>query len=673
MDFSRKRRSPTSLWQRPRRATPRRLALIPLTEEMPAGTFVMAGLIWFVLFAIAVIFFQSRSSHEAIAMPPGGYDDGGRFSRRFVSAGASPQETVLPTDSLRDPRTVLGTAVTIAMNRMTTFSLAIDERDRQLSLRGSMKAVSTEGWGSGLFGRQAMFLGEGARSPTNADLWSNFDGTPWGLPNGWHRAAFQDSRAWEPKFAITSCPGPSCPDLTAAAGQITQKGSPDNQDSPLIEASETPVGGSSVDRPTAQERWMRITYDPSPPSVAPPVLGLLCDSRLPATPSSFLLACDSIATGTGSWGLSLLYDALEAELYSDWWSLGLDVGSGFQVVVSNALPNLLDQFGVDQIRTTQAREGLQAIGKSASDKVLKDTIMTPDTDFFAGITSHGPGSAYLVGVTSQGLAAGYEITSGQFGAQVIAFTAGGQVQIAGALIYQSGDLGFGYSWSPDGGALIGRYKRDAFDLAIALAGSDVRVGLSYAPKVGPTVQASWSGAKGFEIAIAASFKLDTTGHGPMFELFDSGSSMELPLGPSPSRLSLSPPSPSDGPSSPYVDFTWSPPAAAPATPPTPSSGTGATLVVRACVVAEGVETCRPEDPILPLRILVDGTAMTSNVGEIPVSPGHHLVVIPVEAVPQGLAPLRGLSCDLTVPLSTVGTCELPFRREGGPFVKVPED
>ena len=82
---------------------------------------------------------------------------------------------------------------------------------------------------------------------------------------------------------------------------------------------------------------------------------------------------------------------------------------------------------------------------------------------------------------------------------------------------------------------------------------------------------------------------------------------------------------------------------------------------------KSAETCLPEDAPLALPILVDGASMALKAGEIPVSPGRHLVVVPPASVPQGLTPLRGLSCNLTVPVSTAGTCELPFRREIGPF------
>jgi hypothetical protein len=665
MNLNRNGRSLTPAWRGSSKTSPRRLALIPQTLVSFATGF----------FATAVIWLPSTpfTQHETVsAIAFGGYDGGAISSQRPVPGGVNPDVTVSP-DSLVDTRAVLGTAAMTARSGappfspsrvFPTLSLQHDENESQLSVRGLMKAVSAGALGRGIFGVPAMFRREASRTMINEDLWSNFYGIAWGLPNEWHPATFREKIRRDVGVLNMSCPGPSCPDLATAAGQTTQGESPETEDPPSVESSEPPASGKTVRRASAEERWIEVTYDPSPPSVASPVLSLFCDSHLPATPSSFLLACDTVRAGTGSWGLSFQYDALGGELYSDSWNLSVDIGSGFQVVVASELPNLLDQFGVNQIRNTntQARQGLQAIGKSASLEVLKDAI-APTTGFFAGITSQGPASAYLLGITSQGLAGGYEITSGQFGAQVTAIAAAGQVQIAGSLIFQTGDLGFGYSWSTDGGALIGRFKRDPFDLTIALASSDVQVGLSYAPENGPTVQASWSGSKGFEIAIAASFKLSLGegGHGPILEPFDSGSSMELPLGPA--NLVLSPPSPSDGPSSPSIDFKWPLPGPAqPVKPSTPSPGAGATLVVRTCVVAEGVDTCRPEDAILPLKILVDGTSMTLKVGEIPVSPGRHLVVVPAEAVPQGLTPLRGLNCDLTIPASTVGTCELPFRR-----------
>ena len=613
-----------------------------------------------VSFAIGVMLSPSPFFIQNRATPaiPYDSDDGGFDSFRHLGPVGRWAGVTLPPDSLGNNRTFSESATVTGMrwawllSRATVFPkilfLASYEREGQLSIRGLTKTTSEGGRGRGIFGPQGMLLEDGSLTSTHVDLRRNNVGIDRVAPDSRYLTPFQAKAPRDLKSANMECPGPRCPDLPVVVVQKPQKDSSQDEDP-----------ASPGDSPSTHAGSMEITYDASPPSVAPPALGALCDARLPATPPPILVACGALNTAmTGNWAVSFQYGTLEGSLNSDDWHVGVDIGSGFHVVVGGALPDLLDEFGIDQIRGTSgpAREGLRMIGTSASLQVLKEAT-TPIAQFFAGITYQGPAAGYFAGMTSQGPAGGVMFTSGQFGGQVTATTADGQVQLAGALSYRAGDFRLGYTWGTDGSGLIGRFKRDPFDFAIQI-GSDIAVGLSYTPEGGPTVQASWSGTNGLEIALAASFKISFGPTGLTLEPFNP--SVTLPLGRG--TLVLTPASPSDGPSPPSVDFELSLPA--PASPPDPTSG--AMLIVRTCVVTEREAACGPEDSSLVLQVFVDGTPARSAAKGIPVSPGHHVVTVPSEAVPQLLVSLSGLRCDLTIPTSAVGTCELLFRQVGTP-------
>lgn len=646
-----------------------RSALIPPTGEVSAAVLVAAGLAWFVSFSIAVMLFASPFSaqHGTIsAFAFSGRDVRIGSPPRFVSDVRNAGGTGSPADGLRD---ALATAIRrdVLLSPWTVFSilsLASDAGERQPSVRGLLKTASAGDWNRGFLGLLGMFpwgaTGTLINKGVGSELWAT-----WGVPHDWPPATLQEMIRWDLKSSPTECLKTRCPDLTLRIGETLQKESSQTPNASSEEDSEDAAPGRTAGSPSTRAGSMEITYDPSPPSVAAPTLALFCEKRLPGTPPPFLVACDTLNDGTaGSWGVSFQYSTLEGALASDQWNLSVDIGSGLHVVVASALPDLLDEFGINQIRNSnlQTHQGLQSIGTSASQQVLKDSI-TPTGQFFAGITSRGSAGGYFAGITSLGPAAGFEITSGQFGGQVTAIAAGGQVQLGGTLLYQAGDLGFGYTWGTDGSGLIARWTRDPFDLAIALVSSDVQIGLSYTPHGGPTLQASWSGAKGFELALVAEFKisLGPASHGPVLE--GSEPSVELPLGRG--NLVLTSASPSTGPSPPSVDFQWSMPAPAqPASPPVPAAF-GAKLIVRGCVVTEGKDACGPGDSMLPLKVLVDGTLTISTGEEIPISPGRHQVRVPAEAVPPLLVPVRGLKCDLTIPDLASGICDLPFRQGSG--------
>lgn len=605
-----------------------------------------------VSFAIGVMLSPSPSSIQNEAtpvIPYDGHDRGLESLGRFAPVGGRAGGT---------PAAVMGMRWASLLSGATVFPIlspAIYSRVGQLLIPGLTKTAIEAGPGIGIFGPQALLPEDGSEIPTSVGLWRS-DGESNGIVRlGWPLTTFEETPK-DLKSASGECPGKSCPDVAAPAGQDDEGDSSEGEDS-----------ASSRDAPSTQPGSMEITYDPSPPSVASPALGGLCDARLLAfTPPPFLVACGASTTLlTGDWSASFEYGKVEGSLDSSDWHVRVDIGSGFHVFVGSAVPDLLDEFGINQIRGTTgpARTGLQSIGTSASAQVLKNAI-TPTEQFFAGITSRGPAWGYFAGMTPDGPAGGVMLTSGQFGAQLTATTPGGQVQLAGALTFQTGDFSLGYTWGTDGSGLIGRFKRDPFDVAIALIGSDVAVGFSYTPDAGPTVQASWSGTNGLEIAAVASYKISLGATGLVLEPVDRA--VTLPLGKG--TLVLTPASPPDGPSPPSVNFER-PLQAPPASPPAPASG--ATLIVRACVATEGKTACGREDSPLGLQVLVDGRSVTPAAQGIPVAPGLHVVTVPSTAVPPRLVPLRGLRCDLAIPAASVGTCELPFRWVGTPDMNPP--
>lgn len=541
------------------------------------------------------------------------------------------------------------------------LSLARFAREAQLSVRGLTKTTSELGPGRSFFELQARFPTDG-----NADSWSGNEGGTWVLPYDWPLATFPElTKSWDLKSPITVCFRTRCPDLAITVGEPLQRESSQTEESSSDSSDSSEENSGTVapakpgSTPSAEERWVEITYDPLPATVGAPTLALFCDKRLPAIPSSLLVACGATRSGTGNLGFSFQYSPLEGLIDSNGWHMSLDVGSGLRVAVASSLPDPLEAFGIDKTWgiDLQTRTGL--LGTSPSLDVLKQATTPIGGDFFAGITSEGPTSGFFAGFTSQGPAGGVQFTSGQFGGSAVTVLSGGQVQLAGALTYRAGDLTLGYTWRPDGSGLIGRFTRDPLDLTLFLAGSDIQLGLSYTPERGPTVQASWSATKGFEIAVAAEFKLSLGG--PVFEA--SEPSVELPLGRG--NLVITPSSPWDGPAPPSADVKLPLPAPAqPAAPSTPASG--ATLIVRTCVVTEGKTACQPGDSALPLKASLDGTSVVSTGAEIPVSPGYHIVTVLSEAVPPRLVPVRGLRCDLTISARAVGICDLPFRQSGYP-------
>lgn len=621
-----------------------------------------------VSFAIGTVVFPPAliGGETSFGMPSVGGDGGLDVLRRLV--GVSPWETVaLVVKGLALQGNVMMTGIrppplshpaVLPILPLTTYARAVP------SILDSEKTAYLVGRARGISGPQAMFW-EASRA-RGIDSWSDNVRTTWAMPDDWRPTILQGMDPWDLRRVSERCPGSNCPSFGITAARTPPEQSFQGEGTLPEADSGTPASGKVVNSPDTEPGWMELTYESSPGSVAAPTLSLICDKRLPATPSSLLLACDTSNAATGLWGLSFQYSTLEGSLDSSGWNVGLDVGSGFHVTVASALPDLLDGFGVDQTRgiDIRTRGDLQMAGTSASRQVLQQATL-PIAELFTGITFQGPTGGGFAGITSRGPAGGIMFTSGQVGGQATALFSAGQVQIAGALIVQAGDLRLGYTWGPDGSGLVGRFKRDPLDLAISLGGSDVQVGLSYTPKGAPTVEASWSGTKGFAIALAAEFKisLGTNDHGAILDASESQPPVTLSTGKG--TLILTPPSPADGPSPPSIDLKLPLPAPAqPAARPTPASG--AALIVRACVNTEETGVCEPGDATFPLQVLLDGTSVMSTGGEITIAPGHHLVTVPMQAVPPLLVPLRGLKCELTIPASAIATCELPFRRFGVP-------
>jgi hypothetical protein len=463
-------------------------------------------------------------------------------------------------------------------------SLASDELAARPSVRGVAKTTSEARRKGDLFGLQAMILGDDRGTPADADiwridLWRNPDGTAGVVPYDWQLRTSSKLFSWDFKSAIPGCSGTGCPDLDPRAGTPPQGEASQPEDSSSEEDSTTTSPARTGRSPSTETGWLEITYDPSSTSVGAPTLGgastltLLCNNRLLATPSSILVACEAANTGmTGTLGMSFQHSTLEGAIDSSGWHVSLDVGSGLHVAVASSLPDPLSAFGIDKTWgiDVKTREGL--IGTPASLEVLKQatTPNLPIGDFFAGVTSQGPASGFFVGITSQGPAAGAQFTSGPFGASAVALFSGGQVQAAGALTLRAGDLSFGYTVGPDGPGLVGRLTRDPLDLTVFLTSADTQVGLSYTPQGGPTLQASWSGAKGFEIALAVQFKINLggTNRSPKREPSENDSFVELPFGGG--NLVITPPSPWDGPLPPSVNLSLPLPAPSPARPATSS-------------------------------------------------------------------------------------------------------
>jgi len=311
------------------------------------------------------------------------------------------------------------------------------------------------------------------------------------------------------------------------------------------------------------------------------------------------------------------------------------------VLVASALQTPLQDFDIDPSWGIQVTTpgGLQIIDTSLGVQILQ-YIDLSFGQLFAGITPQGP----MSGLQFQG-----DTVSGN----ISALMSSGQIQAVGDVTVQAGD----------------------FNFTAALTISDLQLGVAYTIRNGSTVQLSWSNRGGVSIAYMIP-------SGPTVQLslsndnsFQIALTMPLGLGIQPTAvtplggptLSFTPPSPFTTSAS-SMHFRWPLPALAPPSIPAASvlPPASATVVIRFCVDSNGDGACRQAESHPPLQVLVDGQPTTTTGGRISVSPGHHTITVPLELIPSRLVPLRDLTCDLTIPASTVGFCDLPVRSSGTP-------
>lgn len=404
--------------------------------------------------------------------------------------------------------------------------------------------------------------------------------------------------------------------LSANALALTMQGqAPPPTDSSPADSVDASNPGETPGASTASSGWVEMASQPGPPPGGPQ-LAPVCGEYHAALPTTVLPTClPSTTWASGTWGLAFQYGALEGGFAgNNNWHLSVNTPSGMRISTAVALQTPLQDFGALPLWGIGVRTqgGLEVIETSLGVQVVQHVDI--------------PGGEFFAGNTPEGRVGGVQFTVGSLTGNVTALLADGQVQTVGTLSLNGGDVGLTISQDP----------------------MSLQFGISYAMPNGPTFQAFWSSMVGFQIGLM--MRLD-----------------ESPITASLGSASLAidvPPAP-DG-SLPSARFRWSLPEAAGVlaqATPTPSSSP-TLLVVRACVDAQRTGTCGQAEPLLRLRFLMDGEPMIATNVVITIAPGHHIVTVPVEAAPPHLVPLRGLTCDLTVPASSVAVCDLPFGLPG---------
>ncbi len=343
------------------------------------------------------------------------------------------------------------------------------------------------------------------------------------------------------------------------------------------------------------------------------------------------------------------------------WNLNVHPTGGIQVAAASYLPTPIEAFGSPPAWgiDTRAPWGTEVIYTPSGVDVLQH-LRIPNGDVFGGMTYLGP-------------LAGIQLSYRPVDLQVSTLASGGQVLAAGALGVRSGDVSVSYIWSPVGNGIIARLTQSPLDLAVAVGSSETDVGVAYTFSGGQSVQALWSSVGGFQVAYVAPLGEAVTrttvvaGQPQVMAILEPTGGPQIttvPMGPG--SLTLTPVLLWGRSSTAHLRMPLASPAAPePPAPLAPAAPAG-TLIVRACVNNRRDDTCAQSDPALLITVLVDGTPVTMSGTGVSVPAGSHRVAVPLEAVPPLLVPLKGLTCDLTIPAFGVGVCELPFRREGAP-------
>ncbi|HYM90778.1 MAG TPA: hypothetical protein VEW91_03985 [bacterium] len=400
-------------------------------------------------------------------------------------------------------------------------------------------------------------------------------------------------------------------------------------------------------------------YQPLPNPAIAGLIEPVCDDLGPGAAFRPPWTC---AQGPGAnWAALFERGDVQGAFAAGSYNLDVHPRGGIQVVVASYLPTPLDPFGSPPTWgiDTRAPWGTEVIDSPVGVEVLQH-FRIANGDVFGGMTYLGP-------------LAGIQLSFRPVELQVSTLASGGQVLAAGALGLRAGDVSVSYIASPIGNGIIVRLTQSPLDLAVSVGSSETDVGVAYTFSGGQSVQGFWSSVNGFQVVYVAPLGEAVTRTTVVAGQPEFSATLEPTGGPQittvpvgPGSLTLTPVLLWGRTSSAHLRMPLAGPAAPePLAPLAPAAPAG-TLIVRACVNSRRDDTCTQSDPALLITVLVDGTPVTMSGTGVSVPAGSHRVAVPLEAVPPLLVPLKGLTCDLTIPAFGVGVCELPFRREGAP-------
>jgi hypothetical protein len=424
-----------------------------------------------------------------------------------------------------------------------------------------------------------------------------------------------------------ACAGPACRQpLPGGSGQGTGTGAP------IAAGFEIAAPTKPIALPAPQSGWFDIGYTAPANPPWKRLLAGLCEASRPTPVSALGAQCAApFASNIGIWRMSFQAAGVEGAFSARDWHLNIGSDDGISVLVASALQTPLDDFDVTPSWGIQLTVpgGWRFIGTSSG------------VDLVQADVSFGQ---VFGGVAPQGAFAGVQFDGDTVSGAISALSSVGQVQIIGDVTARLGEFTIGSTLSTsDFSFAVSRVLRNRAMLQLSWSTSD-GFGTVYVIPGGPTAKLSWSGDYGFKIAVMSVYGI---GDQPL--VAPQGG---MALGFSrPDALSPAPLA---------VDFRM-PFASAPVPGISTLPSGSATVVIRLCVQGSTDSACRQAEFRGPVQISVDGQLMAAAGGRVLVSPGYHVITVPVELLPAHLVAVGALTCNQTFAASTVTFCDLPVR------------
>lgn len=407
---------------------------------------------------------------------------------------------------------------------------------------------------------------------------------------------------------------------------------------------------------TPQAGSLHVVYQPLL-SIPPP----LCPEAL-LTPFSALEAACHAPSPSGLVSLDAVYGPLSLTLAGSQYRVAVDLGGRLSLTASSALPTPFDPLtGTPPSpgATLSIGERL-SLGIAGGEPLATLSIPTTLGQLTIGLGPAGPGLATSLSIGSLSLSGA--LAWPQSGPPLSAVT-------ISALLGH--DISVSLTRGPAGDLFtIIRYQSNRLSGLVGVGPSGLSWGLGYTFSAGASLTLS-----------------ATPGTGPlaMLTLPLGPGTVSVTSGPGETRVLAFPTAPLDPRSAVVPLGTATLSVTVPPLPPTPTLPTTASLtiplegptpmpvrpavappsailLIHACLTTHTETSCRRDDQPLGIDILVDDQPTRSATAGVPVAPGSHTVIVPVDAVPFALTPITPLRCDVSVGTGQIAECDFVFRR-----------